>query len=224
VNRLDPGGKFWDCLKSQNETDRDNTQAAQNNFDAPDDYANANPVTNDPAANTNRQHCVNDLTGKDYDLLARIGATRGKRFRHHLLGIAIEGTVAGGVGAGDKLSAPLISRDGVLGFRQSAALVTQQPVVVQSKTGGATITTTIHGSQRHAGTTTTRGYVLSQQGVINVMSQGRVMPQADGATVHYLQTNGRYDIVVYGRNGMITTFEGMLQRRLDGLARRYGWQ
>ena len=176
VNKLDPGGNFfWDWFKSQSVSDRDNAEAGQSYFDAADDYANANPVTNDPVANAYRQEHIDDLTGKGFDLLARVGATRRERIRHDLLGVAIEGTVAVGVGAGVKLGATLISRGGVLGLRQSAAVVTQQPAVGQSVTGGVTVSTTIHGSQRLAGPAATRGGVLSEQRAIDVMSQGRVL-------------------------------------------------
>jgi len=50
------------------------------------------------------------------------------------------------------------------------------------------------------------------------------MTQADGATVRVLQNSaGRFDVVVEGERGLITTFENLGQRALDRLAARYGW-
>ena len=58
-----------------------------------------------------------------------------------------------------------------------------------------------------------------------VRQGGRVMTQADGATVRILQNEaGRFNVVVEGERGIITTFENLSQKSLDRLARNYGWK
>ncbi len=52
-----------------------------------------------------------------------------------------------------------------------------------------------------------------------------MMTQADGATVRILQTGaGRFNVVVEGERGIITTFENLSQKSLDRLGRNYGWK
>jgi len=70
-----------------------------------------------------------------------------------------------------------------------------------SGTKGATaaLETTGHGTERIAGAAATRGGVLSVDGVATVRESGRVLTQADGATVRVLETNaGRFNVVVEG--------------------------
>jgi len=51
------------------------------------------------------------------------------------------------------------------------------------------------------------------------------MRQADGATVRILeQQSGRFNVVVEGEKGIITTFQNLSQSALDRLARNYGWR
>ena len=51
------------------------------------------------------------------------------------------------------------------------------------------------------------------------------MTQADGAIVRILRNEaGRFNVVVEGDRGIITTFENLSQGSLDRLARNYGWQ
>lgn len=58
-----------------------------------------------------------------------------------------------------------------------------------------------------------------------VQASGRVMTQTDGAIVRILQTaNGRFNVVIEGERGLITTFENLSQKSLDKLAKSYGWQ
>lgn len=51
------------------------------------------------------------------------------------------------------------------------------------------------------------------------------MVQADGATVRIHQNElGRFNVVVEGERGIITTFENLSQKSLDRLAKNYGWK
>jgi len=90
--------------------------------------------------------------------------------------------------------------------------------------GSQALQTTAHGAQRVAGAAATRGGVLSETGIAAVRQGGRVMTQADGATVRILQNEaGRFNVVVEGERGIITTFENLSQKSLDRLGRNYGW-
>jgi hypothetical protein len=50
------------------------------------------------------------------------------------------------------------------------------------------------------------------------------MTQADGATVNILEEGGKFNVVVSGDRGVITTFQNLSQKSLDRLARNYGWK
>jgi hypothetical protein len=91
--------------------------------------------------------------------------------------------------------------------------------------GSQALQTTAHGAQRVAGAAATRGGVLSEAGIAAVRQGGRVMTQADGATVRILQNEaGRFNVVIEGEGGkLITTFENLRQESLDRLGRNYGW-
>lgn len=91
--------------------------------------------------------------------------------------------------------------------------------------GGLTsrVRTTAHGRERIAGRNATRGGVLSMSEVRSVQSNGRVMTQADGATVYIQTIEGRHYIVVSGERGVITTFRGLSDRSLARLSNRFGW-
>lgn len=87
------------------------------------------------------------------------------------------------------------------------------------------VRTTAHGAERIAGQGATRGGVLSEAGVNAVRHGGRVMTQADGATVRILQNEaGRFNVVIEGERGIITTFENLSQKSLDRLGGNYGWR
>jgi hypothetical protein len=84
--------------------------------------------------------------------------------------------------------------------------------------------TTAHGAERIAGAGATRGGVLSTEQILSVRSAGEVWSHADGATVRILQNSaGRYNIVVDGERGLITTFSNLSQKSFDRLANNYGW-
>jgi hypothetical protein len=93
------------------------------------------------------------------------------------------------------------------------------------KAAPTVLNTTVHGAERLAGAGATRGGVLSSEMVQTVMQNGRTLTQADGATVHILQNaEGRFNVVVWGDRGLITTFQNLRQKSFDRLSKNYGWQ
>lgn len=106
--------------------------------------------------------------------------------------------------------------------------VSASPVVfvaAETTTEGADIgATTAHGAERVAGAGATRGGVLTPEQIVQVRGSGQLLTQADGATVRALQNSaGRYDVVVDGERGLITTFNNLSQKSFDRLANNYGW-
>ena len=86
------------------------------------------------------------------------------------------------------------------------------------------IQSTAHGVQRIAGTTATRGGVLSVNEVRVTKSVGKAFTQADGATVYLHEiTPGRFNAVVEGRKGIITTMGNWSQKSINRIAENYGW-
>ena len=84
--------------------------------------------------------------------------------------------------------------------------------------------TTIHGATRVAGVSATRGGVLSKFEIIITRIGGTRMTQADGAFAYIYQTaSGRFNVAVFGRNGLITSFKNISQKSLDRLSKNYGW-
>ena len=84
--------------------------------------------------------------------------------------------------------------------------------------------TTAHGAERIAGAGATRGGVLSEDQILLVRGYGQPLTQADGAAVRVLQNEaGRFDVVVDGSRGLITSFNNLSQKSLERLATRYGW-
>jgi RHS repeat-associated protein len=88
------------------------------------------------------------------------------------------------------------------------------------------VRTTIHGADRVAGPSATRGGVLSEAGIAATRANGRAMTQADGASVFVAQgASGRFNAVIQNGEGrVITTFENLSQKSLDRLSRNYGWR
>ena len=84
--------------------------------------------------------------------------------------------------------------------------------------------TTVHGAKRIAGAAATRGGVLTEAEVIAARA-GRALTQADGAAVRVLEVvPGRFNVVVEGERGIITTFKNLSQQSLDKLSKNYGWK
>jgi RHS repeat-associated protein len=89
------------------------------------------------------------------------------------------------------------------------------------------VPSTIHGASRIAGPLATRGGVLSAEEIAAVRASEaqRIMTQPDGAIVRIVETtNGRFNVVIDGLGGYITSFRTISQGALDRLAKRYGWQ
>jgi RHS repeat-associated protein len=83
--------------------------------------------------------------------------------------------------------------------------------------------TTLHGVGRIAGTSATRGGVLSSAEVIQVRAAGQLFIQADGASVRVLQTSGGFNVVIDSGGRLVTTFRHLSQHSLDRLAKGHGW-
>jgi RHS repeat-associated protein len=90
---------------------------------------------------------------------------------------------------------------------------------------GPALPSTAHGAERIAGAGATRGGVLSETVINQTRQSGRVMIQADGAKVYVHEVEpGRFNVVVWGERGLITTFERLSQKSLDRLGKNYGWK
>lgn len=79
----------------------------------------------------------------------------------------------------------LENRSGGLGM--AAAVERGSAIASERAAAEGTLQTTVHGAERIAGATATRGGVLSEAGVAAVRQRGRVMTQADGAKVRILE-------------------------------------
>jgi len=85
--------------------------------------------------------------------------------------------------------------------------------------------TTAHGAERIAGAAATRGGVLAEDDILLARAYGQTLTQADGATVRVLQNEAsRFNVVVDGDRGLITTFSNLSQKSLERLATRYAWE
>ena len=85
--------------------------------------------------------------------------------------------------------------------------------------------TTGHGTERLAGNLATRGGVLSLTEAWTTRVLGSGYPQAGGGTVYLRQlSNGRYNAVVWGERGIITTMKGWSQKSINRVAKNYGWK
>lgn len=89
--------------------------------------------------------------------------------------------------------------------------------------GKQAVQTTIHGTERLAGAAATRGGVVTVERPAEVIAKGKTLTQSNGATVSYMENAGRFDVVVHGDRGVITTFEKLSQKSFDRLAKNYGW-
>jgi hypothetical protein len=85
--------------------------------------------------------------------------------------------------------------------------------------------TTAHGTERIAGSAATRGGVLSLKGINTTKTLGKGLIQADGATVYLHEIRpGRFNVVVQGQKGIITTMEDWPQKSINRIAKNYGWK
>jgi RHS repeat-associated protein len=107
------------------------------------------------------------------------------------------------------------------------AVAAESTLVADAEEAAATADigpTTLHGAERIAGEGAGRGGTLSPEKIIVVREDGEVWQQAAGGVVRVLKNGtGRFDVVVDGDAGLITTFENLGQKSLDRLAANYGW-
>jgi len=83
---------------------------------------------------------------------------------------------------------------------------------------------TVHGADRVAGAGATRGGVLTTSEIVEVRAVGQVFTQSNGATAKVLEAaNGRFNVVVDGDRGFITSFSNLSQNSIDRLAKNHGW-
>jgi hypothetical protein len=126
------------------------------------------------------------------------------------------------VGAFDDVSA--VQRRGPPASHLGTAVATGVPANAGTRTVEGVGQVTAHGAERVAGASATRGGVLSAEQIVTVRTTGQLMRQVDGATVRVLENgSGRFDVVVDGQKGLITTFQNLSENSLIRLSNRYGW-
>jgi hypothetical protein len=141
-------------------------------------------------------------------------------------------TAENAVGASTVTLAPLVGLSGDVSpathlesYDSQAKTVSATGVAADSGVADGVGATTLHGAERIAGTGATRGGVLAADQIVEVRVAGQVLTQADGATVSILEnTAGRFDVVVDGSRGLITTFSNLSLSSLARLAAKYGWE
>lgn len=66
---------------------------------------------------------------------------------------------------------------------------------------------------------------LGVEGVRDAVANAtRTFAQKDGAQVFAQQINGKFNVVVQGERGVITTFKNLSEKSLERLAKNYGWE
>jgi len=84
---------------------------------------------------------------------------------------------------------------------------------------------TKHGAKRIAGATATRGGVLTTEGINVTKSLGKKVVQSDGAAVFLHEiTPGRFNAVVQGNKGIVTTMSNWSMKSINRIAKKYGWK
>ncbi|HMI02276.1 MAG TPA: DUF6443 domain-containing protein [Pedobacter sp.] len=114
-----------------------------------------------------------------------------------------------------------------LGHQVTWAMPTAEWSAILSFFGKSSeIVTTLHGAERIAGIgAASRGGVLSSEGIRTTMTLGRQIKQLDGATVFLREiTPGRFNAVVQGEKGIITTMANWSQKSINRIAKNYGWK
>jgi RHS repeat-associated protein len=91
--------------------------------------------------------------------------------------------------------------------------------------GGSRISATSHGKNRIAGANQTRGGVLSVNEIKQTKYMGQKYRQNDGATVYLHEINpGRYNAVVIGEKGLITSMKNFSEKSINRISNNYGWK
>lgn len=84
--------------------------------------------------------------------------------------------------------------------------------------------TTKHGADRIADNNPSRGGTLNQA-EIEAAKSGRQMTQGDGARVYIQEVApGKYNVVVEGERGLITSFRHLRLKSVLRLTKNYGWK
>ena len=129
----------------------------------------------------------------------------------------------GTAAAASVVAVPIAIEEGGAALLTLAARVPFVARVVGALTGAAKMTQ--HGAERVEGAAATRGGVLTQGAARIVQQTGTKLTQADGAAVHVVKTEaGRYNVVVSGERGIITTFKNLTEKKYDKLAEKYGYR
>ena len=116
-----------------------------------------------------------------------------------------------------------VGSDAIRGAALGASVGGLVRSAVQAVTGageGAEVSATQHGAGRMADPSR-----LSEVGARWVESNpSRTFTQADGAEVLVREAGGKFNVVVRGEGGVVTTFKNLSERALQRLGRNYGWQ
>ena len=103
-------------------------------------------------------------------------------------------------------------------------LIINSPLT-KTSTSANVIETTAHGAERITGVAATRGGVLTTEAVAATKALGKAITQADGATVYLHEVSpGRFNAVVEGTKGVITTMANWSQKSITRIAKNYGWK
>jgi len=110
-------------------------------------------------------------------------------------------------------------------LRSTSKATTEVATTSTELVGQNVIQTTAHGAERVAGATATRGGVLSVEGINTTKTLGRTITQKDGANVFLHEvTPGKFNVVIEGNKGIITTMENWSQKSINKIAKNYGWK
>ena len=78
---------------------------------------------------------------------------------------------------------------------------------------------TKHGSERLK----ERGF--SENDILNTKNTNNIKIQADGAKVYIKEVaNGKFNIIVEGKKGIITALKNISQKSLNRLTKNYNWR
>lgn len=120
---------------------------------------------------------------------------------------------------------PTISEGGKLAFYATGALAASPALALLSpQLGVADLAVTAHGALR-LGMGAGRAGTLTSLEVLSVRNEAAMLyRQADGALVRVMEVSlGKFNAVVEGAQGIVTTMRHFSQRAMDQLARKYEW-
>jgi hypothetical protein len=104
-------------------------------------------------------------------------------------------------------------------------LVAGAVLAPEALTGAGAIQATVHGATRIAGAAATRGGVLTAEEIAATRAGGVLYESAsNGTVIHVVETAaGRYNVVVDGAKGLVTTLKNIPYKELVRSACNYGW-